>query len=109
VENGVDEPLVGASGAIAGVMAAYLVLFQNARLTFMLILFQLKLPVWAWMAIWLGIQVLGYLYDPSGGLTHVSWIAHVSGFLAGLLLVWPFRARLVERHALLHLLQTRRL
>ena len=99
-------PLVGASGAIAGIMSAYLLLFPSARLTFMLIVFQFKLPVWAWMAIWLAFQVAGLLRDAGG---HVGWLAHVGGFAAGFLLVWPFRARLVERHALLHLLHTRRL
>ena len=108
-QNGNMAPLVGASGAIAGVMAAYLVLFQNARLTFMLILFQFKLPVWAWMSIWLAFQVVGYFLDPSGEFTHVAWPAHLGGFLAGLLLVWPFRARLVEHNALLHLRHSRRL
>ncbi len=108
-EKGVTAPLVGASGATAGIMAAYLVLFRNARLTFMLILFQFKLPVWGWMSIWLAIQVLGYALDPGGEITHIGWSAHMGGFLAGLLLVGPFRARLVERHALLHLLHSRRL
>ena len=102
-------PLVGASGGIAGVMAAYLVLFQSARLTFMLILFQFKLPVWAWMSIWLVLQIVGYFLDPGGDVTHVGWAAHLGGFSVGLLLVWPFRARLVESHPLLHLLHTRRL
>ncbi len=108
-ENGVTAPLVGASGGTAGIMAAYLVLFRNARLTFMLILFQFKLPVWAWMSIWLAPQVLGSLLDPGGEITHIGWAAHVGGFLAGLLLVGPIRARLVRRHALLHLLDSRRL
>lgn len=107
--NGPTETLVGASGAIAGIMAAYLALFQNARLTFMLILFQFKLPVWAWMSIWLALQVAGYVLDPEGNITHVGWLAHLGGFMAGFLLVWPFRGRLVRHHPLLYLLHTRRL
>lgn len=106
---GVTEPLVGASGAIAGIMAAYLLLFPTARLTFMLLLFQFKLPAWGWMSIWLAIQVVGFLADPTSEVTHVGWTAHVGGFAAGLLLIWPCRAWLVERHALLYLLHTRRL
>ena len=102
-------PLVGASGAVAGVMAAYLILFRDAKLTFMLIIKQIKIPAWGWLAIWLVLQIAFALYDPTGARTHVAWVAHIGGFAVGFFLIWPLRHFLVERHALLHLLHTRRI
>ena len=47
-----SNPLVGASGAIAGVMAAYFILFRQSKLTVMLFVFQRKVPVWIWLGFW---------------------------------------------------------
>lgn len=102
-------PLVGASGSISGVMAAYLLLFRNAKLTFMLIIKQIKIPAWVWLTLWFGLQVAFAIYDPTAERTHVAWIAHVAGFIVGFVFVFPLRNFLVKRHPLLHLLHTRRL
>jgi membrane associated rhomboid family serine protease len=102
-------PLMGASGSVAGLMGAYLLLFRGARLTLMVIVKQFKAPAWVWIGLWVGIQLLGSWADPSGLRSHVAWLAHVGGFASGILLVWPFRRTLTERHALLHLLETGRL
>jgi len=107
--NGGTMSLVGASGAIAGVMAAYLVLFRRAKLTFMLLLWQFKLGAFVWIGVWLGLQFGAALADPAGGVTGVAWWAHLGGFAAGALIVLPIRHRLTTRHALLHLLNTGRL
>jgi len=73
-------PAIGASGAISGVMGAYLYIFRKAKLTFMLIIFQFKLsPIW-YFGIWLGTNVLFLIV----GAPEVSWAAHIGGFLAGL-------------------------
>jgi membrane associated rhomboid family serine protease len=73
-------PLVGASGAIAAVMGAYLVLFPNARirtLVFMLLIFVVNVrAVWV-LGFWF---VLQFFTDPNQG---VAWAAHVGGFVFG--------------------------
>jgi membrane associated rhomboid family serine protease len=88
-------PLIGASGAISGVLGAYLVLYPRVRIwTVVLPLFFLpfKLPAWLWLAIYFALQFL-YLGDAatSGG-GGVAYMAHIGGFLAGALLIRPFMA-----------------
>lgn len=91
---GSDAPLVGASGAIAGVLGAYLVLFPRARvwslLTFLFFL-PVRLPAWLVLGSWFLLQ---YLYTRGAGLseaTGTAYLAHVIGFLAGAALVWRLR------------------
>jgi len=100
-------PTVGASGAISGVLGAYLVLYPKVRVNmlFILIIFFKVIPIPAWLVLiyWFGVQVLtAYLSpvrsDVSGGVA--VW-AHIGGFIAGMLLVKVFEnPRLVaERNA----------
>ncbi len=93
-----QAPLIGASGAVSGVMAAYLVLFPRARVW---VLVFMKLPlrisaVWA-LAGWFVFQVASLLFTKPDGEVIVAWWAHIGGFLAGLaitiLLRNVFRAR----------------
>jgi membrane associated rhomboid family serine protease len=84
------ETLVGASGAIAGVLGAYLILFPSARVT-SLIPFIFFIPVWlpAWVVLgsWF---VLQWLYFQGAGTAEgagVAYLAHVVGFIAGIVLV----------------------
>jgi len=93
-------PTVGASGAIAGVLAGYAVLFPGARvLTLVPLGFFIRimdLPALAVIGIWFVIQVISSFL--SFGMTEtggVAFSAHVGGFVAGLLLVWLFRPRRV--------------
>lgn len=93
---GSDQPLVGASGAIAGVLGAYLVLFPRARvwalLTFLFFL-PMRLPAWLVLGSWF---VLQYLYASGAGLSEASgtaYLAHVVGFAVGAALVWRLRGR----------------
>ncbi len=80
-------PLVGASGAIAGVLAAYVLAFPRARVYtlfwFIFFIRIIPLPAWLVIGVWFLIQVANL---GAGG--QVAWVAHVGGFLAGLLL-WP--------------------
>jgi len=92
-------PTVGASGAIAGVLAAYAVLFPDAEVvTYVPIGFivpLVELPAVVFLVIWFLIQtVSGFL---SAGLAGggVAWWAHVGGFVAGLLLIQLLRPRRV--------------
>ncbi len=89
-----DQPLVGASGAIAGVLGAYLVLYPRARvwslLTFLFFL-PVRLPAWLVLGSWFLLQ---YVYFRGAGVAHSSGVAygaHVIGFVVGALLVWPLR------------------
>jgi len=85
-------PMVGASGAIAGVMGGYLLLFPKARVDVLIILiiFIRVIPVPAWIVLgaWFGIQIVQGAVTPSnaGG---VAYWAHAGGFAAGLILTLP--------------------
>lgn len=82
-------PVIGASGAIAGVMGAYFLLYPRARIiTLVPVLFFpliLEIPAFFFLLIWLLTQ-LAYALRPVGPLASggVAWWAHVGGFLAGL-------------------------
>ncbi len=81
-------PMVGASGAIAGVLAAYLVLFPRARvLTLLVIVVFIRLqylPATFFIGFWFVLQVLSVVL---GGDPNVAVFAHIGGFVAGFLLV----------------------
>lgn len=88
-----DIPLIGASGAIAGVLGAYLVLYPRVGIwTIVLPFFFLpfKIPAWLWLAIYLALQLLflGDMGDSSAG--GIAYWAHIGGFAAGMLLIKPF-------------------
>jgi membrane associated rhomboid family serine protease len=86
-----EAPLIGASGAISGVVAAYLVLHPRVRvwvLVFMRV--PLPLPAFVPLVLWIGHQFVMLALDPDGG---VSWGAHVGGIVAGGLLVVLMRRR----------------
>ncbi len=88
---GSDVPMVGASGAIAGVLGAYAVLFPRARVHTLVILIVflriIPVPAAIWLGIWFGFQALsaGFAHTQTGG--GVAWFAHLGGFAAGLALV----------------------
>ncbi len=90
-------PTVGASGAIAGVMGGYLLLFPKARVDILIILivfFRIfPIPAWIMLCVWLGLQFLGGIgADPDTG--GVAYWAHAGGFVAGFLLTVPTWRRL---------------
>jgi len=96
VGAGSSVPLVGASGAIAGVLAAYFMLYPYARvLTIIPIFFFLRLvpiPAVFLIGFWFVLQLISGA-GALGTTTGVAWFAHIGGFLAGLLLVFLFRRR----------------
>ena len=87
------EPIVGASGAIAGVMGAYYVLFKGAKVKTLLpicILWTIiDVPAVFFIGFWFVVQVLQALSTASGA-AHVAFWAHIAGFLAGALMAKPF-------------------
>ena len=90
-------PVVGASGAISGIMGAYLVLYPRARvLTAVVFIFirVVPLPAWVMLGYWFLIQALSVAATPaSAGGGGVAFWAHIGGFVAGVALVRPFRRR----------------
>lgn len=82
-------PMVGASGAIAGVMGAYLLLFPKAKVDILIIIvffFRIfPIPAWIMLALWFGMQFVGGIAsNPDQG--GVAYWAHAGGFVAGLIL-----------------------
>ncbi len=91
-------PTVGASGAIAGVMGAYLVLYPRAKvLTLVPIFFFLQLievPAFVFLGLWFLLQFLsgaGSLAQQGADVGGVAWWAHIGGFIAGVVLLFFFR------------------
>jgi membrane associated rhomboid family serine protease len=85
-------PSIGASGAIAGVMGAYMVLFPKARIRTLLILgifIQIvRIPAMVMLGYWILIQVLSGFAEvglQAGG--GIAWFAHIGGFIAGFFLI----------------------
>jgi membrane associated rhomboid family serine protease len=87
-----DIPMVGASGAISGILGAYLVLFPYARVKTLVFLGFLitivRIPAIILLVIWMLIQVFSGV---AAGDSGVAWFAHIGGFVAGMILVLPFR------------------
>ncbi len=88
-------PTLGASGAIAGVLGAYLLLFPQAKvdtLVFFFIITWVTIPAFALLIFWFVLQLLTGIWSiasvSSGG---VAYFAHVGGFIAGVLIAIPFR------------------
>ncbi|HEY8375010.1 MAG TPA: rhomboid family intramembrane serine protease, partial [Nannocystis sp.] len=75
-------PVVGASGAIAGVCGAYLVIFPRARLlqTLPIVYIQLKIPAWIYLCAWIGFQAVMALFSDAH---HFAWFSHIGGFALG--------------------------
>jgi len=98
-------PTVGASGAISGIMGAYLVLYPHARIRmFFPPFFLFHVPAWLMLVFWFGTQVLTGLPQLSPMRPEVSggvavW-AHVGGFVAGVILVKFFENRALVRRRL---------
>jgi membrane associated rhomboid family serine protease len=85
-------PMIGASGAVSGVLGAYLLLFPRARvytLLFFIVFFQvITLPAFFVIGFWIIIQILnGLLSTGAAGQDGVAWFAHVGGFLFGLFVI----------------------
>lgn len=97
-------PMVGASGAIAGVMGAYMMKFPHSRINTLIFLAffitTVEVPAWVMLIYWFFIQVIsgvgsvGYSQVSQGG---TAFLAHVGGFLAGIGLVYLMRPK--ERYS----------
>jgi membrane associated rhomboid family serine protease len=88
-------PMVGASGAISGVMGAYLILFPRVRVYTLVpigfFLTSFALPAWVMLLYWFLLQVIsGFVQTGTGG---TAFFAHVGGFVAGIVLIKAFTKR----------------
>jgi membrane associated rhomboid family serine protease len=93
-------PTIGASGAIAGVMGAYLIKFPRTRIVTLLFIFifitTLEIPAAVLLLYWFALQFISGVgslgsADYTGG--GIAWFAHVGGFIAGMLLIRMFKER----------------
>jgi membrane associated rhomboid family serine protease len=92
-------PMIGASGAVSGVLGAYLILFPHATiLTLVMVVFFIRLvhiPAVIILGLWIVVQLfngLGAFHSP-GGEGGVAWFAHIGGFVAGIALLLIMRPR----------------
>lgn len=95
----IDEPIpsVGASGAVAAVMGAYILLFPRARVNVLIPIFVIftivQLPAIAVLGIWLVYQFVIGAQEASTGATQVAWMAHVGGFVFGTVMIFILGGR----------------
>lgn len=80
-------PMLGASGAISGVLGGYLLLFPNKQVRAIMFSFMMTtIPAFVALGLWIGYQILmGYLNNGAGG--GVAYAAHIGGFIAGVVLI----------------------
>ena len=76
-------PAVGASGAISGIMGAYLVFYPAARIKTFFIYKVLHIPAVLYLGTWFLFQLLWGFVTQASGVTHVGWFAHIGGFVFG--------------------------
>ncbi|HEX6240221.1 MAG TPA: rhomboid family intramembrane serine protease [Polyangiales bacterium] len=101
-DPGSGLPMVGASGAISGVLGAYLMMFPRARVVTLVFVFLLELPAILFILFWFGIQLFsgfGALSSQQGA--GVAFFAHVGGFVAGVVWIVVFGRPPQKPHAYL--------
>jgi membrane associated rhomboid family serine protease len=90
------DPLVGASGALSGVMAAYFLLYPRARILVLAYVVPVRMPAYIVLGGWIILQVLAFRLN-AVETQAIAWWAHLGGFAAGLLLTAALRSRLLVR------------
>ncbi len=93
INPGSDIPVVGASGAVAGVMGAYFLMFRHAKiLTYIPPIFLLNLPAWIYLGFWGLSQLYCGTADiiSANSCAQIAFWAHIGGFGAGMILYRPF-------------------
>ncbi len=95
-EIGSTIPMIGASGAVSGVLGAYVLLYPHARVLvvvpLVVILYTMRLPAFVVLGIWFAGQLLSSLAAPAVG-GGIAFRAHLGGFVAGLILIRLFTIR----------------
>lgn len=89
MEPGSAIPMLGASGAISGVLGGYLILFPQRQVRALIFNFLTTVPAFVALGLWIGYQILsGYLAPAGQG--GVAYAAHIGGFIAGVVLIKLF-------------------
>jgi membrane associated rhomboid family serine protease len=93
VSSGSDIPNLGASGAIAGVLGAYILLFPKGKVRVLLGQRITQVPALLAIGIWIGLQLFSGIgsIESAGKTGGVAYMAHIGGFVAGFLLTFLFR------------------
>ena len=92
-----SAPLIGASGAVSGIMASYMLLYPKARIWILFLMrIPLRIPALYVLGGWFLLQVASLFFTSEDGI-EVAWWAHIGGFVAGLLLTIALRSRLLIR------------
>jgi membrane associated rhomboid family serine protease len=88
-------PMVGASGAISGVMGAYIVLYPRVRVhmivPIVIFITRITVPAWMMLGYWFLLQVIGGIPALAAEGGGIAFWAHAGGFVSGMLLIWLFR------------------
>jgi membrane associated rhomboid family serine protease len=97
-----EDPMIGASGAIAGVLGAYLILFPGSRIAslvpILFILTIVEVPAVIFLVFWFITQLYSGLFAMQGGsASGIAWWAHIGGFLFGMIMVNFFKRRTTYR------------
>ena len=95
-------PSVGASGAISAVLGSYLLLYPRARIRTLVILIFIqivRIPAYYYLGFWFLYQLMMGMTSLTGISSGVAFWAHIGGFVAGLLLIKPFGAKVKPRRA----------
>ena len=95
-------PMIGASGAIAGVLGAYLILFPRSRIASLVPIFFIftivEIPAMLFLIFWFVSQLYSGLFAiQGGGGSGIAWWAHIGGFAFGVIMVFFFRRRATHR------------
>jgi membrane associated rhomboid family serine protease len=98
IDSASAAPLIGASGAVSGVLASYLLLYPKARV-WILLFMRIPLRISAAWALggWFALQLFSVILASRDPETQVAWWAHIGGFLTGLILTFVLRSRLLVR------------
>jgi len=94
-------PMIGASGAVAGVLGAYLILFPNSRVASLVPIFFIftlvEIPAFIFLVFWFVSQLYSGLFAIQGDTSGIAWWAHIGGFLFGVIIASFFGRRTTYR------------
>jgi len=99
-DTGSVVPMIGASGAISGVLGAYLLLYPRAQVLVLIplgfFIRTMYVPAWLVLGLWFLLQLISGSASVGQGGGGVAWFAHIGGFVAGMVLIGFFKDRSVQ-------------